>query len=130
MDAKVIMVEGTVFPSTEQTIKVIENKKYGSAYSYSITPMSKLDNNDNTIYNDNNPQILRFVQRLENGDWIEGIQDEQLAYILLDRVKKLNEKIPSGWNKVKIKALEIYLSACKYRIKNRIAEKKFGTLKK
>ena len=129
MDAKTIMVEGTVYPSTEQTIKVIENQKYGSAYTYSISPMSKLNGNI-PVYNDNNPQCIRFVQRLEEDTWVEGIQDEQLAYILLDRVKKLNEKIPSGWNKVKIKALEIYLSACKYRIKDRIAEKKFGTLKK
>lgn len=123
------MVEGTVYPSTEQTIKVIEDQKYGSTYTYTISPMSKLDG-DVTIYNDNNPQIIRFVRKLADGTWVEGIQDEQLAYILLDRVKKLNEKIPSRWNKVKIKALEIYLSACKYRIKDRIAEKKFGTLKK
>ena len=129
MDAKTIMVEGTVYPSTEQTIKVIENQKYGSAYAYSISPMSKLDG-DITIYNENNPQHIRFVQRLADGTWVEGIQDEQLAYILLDRVKKLNEKIPSVWNKMKIKALDIYLSACKGRINQRIAEGKFGTLKK
>ena len=129
MDAKTVMVEGTVYPSTEQTIKVIENQKYGSAYAYSISPMSKLDGNV-TIYNDNNPQHIRFVQRLTNGTWVEGIQDEQLAYVLLDRVKKLNQKIPSVWNKIKIKALEIYLSACKYRIKERIANNKFGKLLK
>lgn len=129
MDAKTIMVEGTVYPSTEQTIKVIENQKYGSAYAYSINPMSKLENGK-TIYNENNPTHLRFVQRLEDGTWAEGLQDEQLAYVLLDRVKKLNEKIPSAWNKMKIKALEIYLSACKYRIKERIANNTFGTHKK
>lgn len=129
MDAKTIMVEGTVYPSTEQTIKVIENQKYGSAYAYSINPMSKLENGK-TIYNENNPTHLRFIQRLEDGTWAEGIQDEQLAYVLLDRVKKLDEKIPSTWNKMKIKALEIYLSACKGRVKQRIADGKFGTLKK
>ena len=129
MDAKTIMVEGAVYPSTEQTIKVIENQKYGSAYAYSINPMSKLENGK-TIYNENNPTYLRFVQRLEDGTWAEGIQDEQFVYVLLDRIKKLNEKIPSAWNKMKIKALEIYLSACKYRIKERIADNKFGTLKK
>lgn len=129
MDAKTIMVEGAVYPSTEQTIKVIENQKYGSAYAYSINPMSKLENGK-TIYNENNPTYLRFVQRFEDGTWAEGIQDEQLVYVLLDRIKKLNEKIPSAWNKMKIKALEIYLSACKCRIKERIADNKFGTLKK
>lgn len=129
MDAKTIMVEGIVYPSTEQTIKVVENQKYGSAYVYSINPMNKLEDGK-TIYNENNPTYLRFVQRLEDGTWVEGIQDEQLAYVLLDRVKKLDEKIPSTWNKMKIKALEIYLSACKGRVKQRIADGKFGTLKK
>lgn len=129
MDAKTIMVEGTVYPSTEQTIKVIENQKYGSAYAYSIKPMSKLENGK-IIYNENNPTHLRFVQRLEDGTWAEGIQDEQLVYVLLDRIKKLDQKIPSAWNKMKIKALEIYLSACKGRVKQRIADGKFGTLKK
>lgn len=130
MDAKTIMVEGVVYPSTEQTIKVIENQKYGSAYAYSIIPMVRLDSNNTTIYNENNPIHLRFVQKLEDGTWVEGIQDEQLAYILLDRAKKLNEKIPSVWNKMKIKALDIYLSACKGRVNQRIAEGKLGTLKK
>lgn len=129
MDAKTIMVEGAVYPSTEQTIKVVENQKYGSAYVYSINPMNKLEDGK-TIYNENNPIHLRFVQRLEDGTWAEGIQDEQLAYVLLDRVKKLDQKIPSTWNKMKIKALEIYLSACKGRVKQRIADGKFGTLKK
>ena len=129
MDAKTIMVEGTVYPSTEQTIKVVENQKYGSAYAYSINPMNKLEDGK-TIYNENNPTYLRFVQRLEDGTWVEGIQDEQLAYVLLDRVKKLDKKIPSTWNKMKIKALEIYLSACKGRVKQRIADGKLGTLKK
>ena len=78
MDAKTIMVEGTVYPSTEQTIKVVENQKYGSAYAYSINPMSKLENGK-TIYNENNPPHLRFIQRLEDGTWAEGIQDEQLV---------------------------------------------------
>lgn len=130
MDAKLIQVEGCVFPSTEPSIEVHENCKYGSAYAYKINPMSKLDENGNTVYSTTNPIFLHFVQCLEDGTWVEGIQDEQLAYILLDRVKKLNEKIPSAWNKMKIKALEIYLSACKYRIKERIANNKFGTLKK
>ncbi len=129
MDAKTIMVEGAVYPSTEQTIKVVENQKYGSAYVYSINPMNKLEDGK-TIYNENNPTYLRFVQRLEDGTWVEGIQDEQLAHVLLDRVKKLDRKIPSTWNKIKIKALEIYLSACKGRVKQRIADEKFGTLKK
>lgn len=130
MDAKTIMVEGVVYPSTEQTIKVVENQKYGSAYAYSIIPMARLDSNNTTIYNENNPTHLRFVQKLEDGTWVEGIQDEQLAYVLLDRVKKLDKKIPSVWNKMKIKALEIYLSACKGRVKQRIADGKLGTLKK
>jgi hypothetical protein len=128
MDAKTIQVEGTVFPSTENTINVIENKKYGSAYAYSIQPMSRLDSDNHTVYSTEHPVFIRFVQRLENGKWLEGVQDEQLAYILLDRVKKLDAKFSSPWNKLKIKALEIYLSACKYRIKERIANNKFGKL--
>ena len=130
MDAKTVQVEGCVFPSTEPSIEVHENWKYGSAFAYKINPMSRLDENGNTVYSTTNPTFLRFVQRLEDGTWAEGIQDEQLAYVLLDRVKKLDQKIPSTWNKMKIKALEIYLSACKGRVKQRIADGKLGTLKK
>lgn len=132
MKHKTIPVEGCVFPSTLQTISVVEDPKYGSAHTYFVLPLHEtIKHNDKytPVYADD-VITIQFVQRLEDGQWISGIQDEQLAYIMLDRTKKLNEKSPSAWNKIKIKALELFLYACKFRIKERIANNKFTQLVK
>ena len=44
---------------------------------------------------------------------------------ILEDVKKENS---TGWNKLKIKALQIFLSACKYEEKKRIADKCYNEL--
>ena len=61
---------------------------------------------------------------------IPGWQSEQLALILLDRVKKLNAKYPSDQNSKQIEGLEMYLAACKERIEERINRGVMGELKK
>ena len=55
---------------------------------------------------------------------------EQLALILLDRVKKLNERYPSEQNDKQIEGLTMYLQACKDRVEERINRGVMGELKK
>lgn len=66
----------------------------------------------------------------EDGTIIPGIQDEQLALAMLDRIKKLNTVYPSKINLLQIKALEIFLDACKLRKDDRIARGVLGKLEK
>lgn len=73
---------------------------------------------------------IQFVQKSEDGSVIPGWQSEQLALILLDRVKKLNTKYPSDQNSKQIEGLEMYLAACKERIEERINRGVMGELKK
>lgn len=44
-------------------------------------------------------------------------------------LKEVEREIPSNWNKIKIKALKIFLSACKYAHKKDEADKKLNDLK-
>lgn len=72
---------------------------------------------------------LQFVQKNEDGTVIPGLQSEQLALILLDRVKKLNAKFPHPTNEKQIAGLEMYLDACKERVQERIDRGVMGELK-
>lgn len=105
-----------VFPSLEPTIEVIPNDGYDSKKQTS-TYIDKTD-------------TIQFVQKNEDGSVIPGWQSEQLALILLDRVKKLNAKYPSDQNSKQIEGLEMYLAACKERIEERINRGVMGELKK
>ena len=49
---------------------------------------------------------------------------------MLDRIKKMNSVYPSRVNDLQIKALEIFLDACKLRIDDRIARNVMGKLEK
>ena len=68
--------------------------------------------------------------RNDDGSITPGLQSEQLALILLDRVKKLNERYPSEQNDKQIEGLTMYLQACKDRVEERINRGVMGELKK
>jgi hypothetical protein len=48
---------------------------------------------------------------------------------ILSIIKEVEQEIPSNWNKIKISALKIFLSACKYTHKKDEADKKLNDLK-
>lgn len=117
---------GVVYPSTLNTVKVVDDPKYGGAHEY-ILQNSRGYNNNRAEYDDSTTKI-RFVQKSEDGSIIPGVQDEQLILVMLDRAKKLNKVYPSKWNNMKIHALNIALDACKGRVRGRIADGIMGEL--
>lgn len=117
---------GTVFPSSLNTIQVVNDEKYNGAHKY-IIQNSRGYNNGRAEYDDSYTK-LNFIQKNEDETIIPGVQDEQLILIMLDRAKKLNAVYPSKWNNIKIHALNIALDACKGRVKGRIADNIMGKL--
>lgn len=73
--------------------------------------------------------LFSLSTKHEDGTITPGWQSEQLALILLDRVKKLNEKFPCEQNAKQVAALEAYLDACKERIDDRLSRNVMGDLK-
>ena len=73
---------------------------------------------------------LQFVKKEEDGTTVPGLQSEQVALILLDRVKKLNERFPHPSNEKQIAGLQMFLDACKERVQERIDRGVMGDLKK
>lgn len=120
------IANGTVFPSSLNTIQVVNDEKYHGAHRY-IIQNSRGYNNNRAEYDDSYTK-LNFIQKNEDGSIIPGVQDEQLILILLDRARKLNEVYPSKWNDIKVHALNIALDACKGRVKGRIADNIMGEL--
>jgi hypothetical protein len=121
-------LEFKVFPSEEKTIFVEDDDTYGGAHNYSAKTSVGF-NNGVAEYTENEIN-LRFVKKLEDGTMIDGLQSEQLVYILIDRTNKLNAKYPSGFNEEMLRGLNIYLDACKARIEDRLNRGVMGELKK
>lgn len=114
-----------VYPSNKETIEVIPDD---GAHRYRAQMCAGFVNGK-TKYVDATDTI-QFVHKHEDGTVTPGWQSEQLALILLDRVKKLNAKYPSDQNSKQIEGLEMYLAACKERIEERINRGVMGELKK
>ena len=118
-----------VYPSNEPTIEVIPDD-YGGAYYYRAKMSMGYDpKKKKNIYIDKTDTI-KFVHKGLDGTCQPGWQSEQLALILLDRVKKLNEKFPSEYNEKQIEGLQIYLDACRARIEDRLQREVYGESKK
>lgn len=117
-----------VYPSTVSTIEVDKNDGYEGAHKYRVRLCEGFVDGA-TKYN-SKQTTLQFVQKNEDGTVIPGLQSEQLALILLDRVQKMNEKFPCEENKQQIEGLEMYLAACKARVENRINRGVMGNLEK
>ena len=124
-------LDGTVFPSEERTIIVINDPIYGGAHDYEIAPcMGFHDGKTHYDFDPENPVRIHFIQKNDNGVVIPGIQSEQLALILLDRTAKLNSRFPSPQNEKMMKGLQMFLDACKERVQDRITRGVMGELKK
>lgn len=100
-----------VYPSNKETIEVIPDDGFNGAHRYRAQMCAGFVNGK-TKYVDVTDTI-QFVHKHEDGTVTPGWQSEQLALILLDRVKKLNEKFPCEQNAKQVAALEAYLDACK-----------------
>lgn len=119
--------ELVVYPSLESTIEVIPDDGFDGAYRYRAKMCAGF-NHGKTKYVDSTDTI-QFVRKYEDGTVTPGWQSEQLVLIILDRVKKLNEKFPCEQNAKQVAALEAYLAACQERIDDRLDRKVMGDLK-
>lgn len=77
-----------VYPSKTETIEVIPDDGFNGAHRYRARMCAGFVNGK-TKYVDATDTI-QFVHKHEDGTITPGWQSEQLALILLDRVKKLN----------------------------------------
>lgn len=117
-----------VFPSEEQTIQVADDPIYGGAHRYRIQHSAG--------FSDGEAQYVRreteiqFVQKNDDGTIITGVQSEQLAYILLDRAIKLNNRFPSPQNEKQIAGLRMFIEGCEERVRDRMDRGVMGNLKK
>lgn len=121
-------LNATVFPSSEKTILVEDDKIYGGAHKYEIKNCIGF-NNGETQYVESS-QTIQFVQKNDDGTMIPGLQSEQLVLALLDRHIKLNGRFPSRENIKMVEGLETFLEACKERVEGRISRGVMGELKK
>lgn len=128
MNKSVIVLDSTVFPSTEKTIGVDNDPIYGGAHHYYITNCRGF-NNGKTEYG-SDMQDIQFVAKHDDGTITEGVQSEQLALVLLDRAVKLNARFPSAHNEKQIAGLKMFLEGCKDRVRERIDRGVMGELKK
>ena len=120
----------TVYPSLQLTIEVILTDGYNGAHRFRLQLSEGFDSQKNTHNYIDKTTTLQFVQKNDDGSVTPGLQSEQLALILLDRVKKLNERYPSEQNDKQIEGLTMYLQACKDRVEERINRGVMGELKK
>lgn len=107
----------TVYPSKTETIEVLPDDGFSGAHKYRARMCAGFVNGK-TKYVDATDTI-QFVHKKEDGTVIPGWQNEQLVLIMIDRIKKLNEKFPCEQNAKQIAALQDYLDACQERIDER-----------
>ena len=117
-----------VFPSDEKTIFVNTNDGYEGAHDY-IFKVTTGKKNGKTEYL-NEYETVQFVQKTDDGTIYTGAQDEQLIYILLDRIKKLNDRFPSVYNDKVIRGLKTALEGFEDRVRDRLDRGVLGKLEK
>jgi hypothetical protein len=125
------LLNATVFPSTEKTIRVddqLDGPEYGGAHSYNFQN-SEGFKDGKTIYVDSY-QNLDFVMKRDDGSFQPGLQSEQVLIALIDRHKKLNEKFPSREGALAITKMEEALHWLQARVQERIDRGVMGDLKK
>lgn len=130
MEEKFGIVENNiVYPSEMPSISVKWDEKYKGAHHYIFRNCLGYQDGEYK-YIPGSEQEIQFVMKNEDGTVIPGLQDEQLALAMLDRIKKLDAVYPSKMNSLQIKALEIFLDACKLRKRDRITRGVMGKLEK
>lgn len=122
------ILNGNVFPSTHDSIFVEDDYPLSGAHDYMAQESLGFKNGE-ALYSPSF-QTIRFVKKLEDGTIIPGLQSEQLALILIDRHKKLNDRFPSDQNQKMVDGLEMFLEACRERVEDRINRNVMGKLKK
>lgn len=121
-------VDGTVFPSVEKTIQAVYDEQYGGAHCYVIREcLGFADGRTSYV---NSAQVIQFIQKLDDGTVIPGLQSEQLVLALIDRHRKLNARFPSPQNEKMIHGLEMFLEASRERVEDRMNRGVMGDLKK
>ena len=115
-----------VFNSIEPTIETIPTDGYDGAHRYRVRLCNGFNKKTQTADYVDKTTTLQFIQKNEDGTVIPGLQSEQLALILLDRVKKLNAKFTHLTNEKQIAGLEMYLDARKERVQERIDRGGYG----
>ena len=123
-----VPIDAVVFPSDERTIQVVKDEEYGGAHCYIIRECLGYVCGE-TAYADSS-QVVQFIQKLDDGDIIPGLQSEQLVLVLIDRHRKLNARFPSEQNEKMIRGLEMFLEASRERVRDRINCGVMGELKK
>jgi hypothetical protein len=124
-------LEYQVFPSTDKTIRVVHDAIYGGAHTYVIQNSLGFNPATQQAETGTNVHVITFVHKPEgDAPMQEGLQSEQLAYVLLDRCQKLNARFPSEHNAKQIAGLEMFIQGCRDRVESRLAAGTMGQLKK
>ena len=119
-------VDGTVFPSEEKTIQAVYDETYGGAHCYIIREcLGFADGRTSYV---NSEQVIQFIQKLDDGSVIPGLQSEQVVLALIDRHRKLNARFPSAQNEKMIRGLEMFLEASRERVEDRMNRGVMGNL--
>ena len=126
--ADVKPIDAVAYPSDEPAISVADDTTYGGAHCYVIREC--LGFNDGKTQYIETEQVIRFVQKNDDGSMIPGLQSEQLVLALLDRHEKLNARFPSEQSVKMIAGLRMFLEACEERVRNRMERGVMGELKK
>jgi len=125
-----------VFPSTNKTIKVIDDSTHKENEVGYLNPCHLYEINECVGFQNGETQYvpstqnIQFVQKNTDGTVIPGLQSEQLALVMLHRLETMNEKFPSIFNDLQKQGLKLYLLGCKMRIEDRFSQGVMGTLKK
>lgn len=122
------LLNACVFPSDEKTIEAVFDGIYGGAHCYLIRECLGFVG-EKTVYT-NIKQVIQFVQKLDDGSIIPGLQSEQVVLALIDRHKKLNARFSSPQNEKMIEGLEMFLEASRERVEDRMNRGVMGDLKK
>lgn len=134
-----VELEARVFPSELRTIvtMVKEGDLYGGAHHYGAMNCLGFENGETKYQVEKHGeelapkgQMIQFIEKLDDGTVIPGLQSEQLVYILLDRHKKLNAWFPSAQNEQMLKGLQMFIDAAESRVKERMDRGVMGELKK
>jgi hypothetical protein len=121
--------QSSVFPSDISTVIVHdEDDAYGGAHKYSFTNCLGFSAGE-TQYAPST-QTIQFVQKQDDGNVIPGLLSEQLVIALIDRQKKLNARFPSPHSAKAIAGLELFLTAQRERVEERLQRGVMGQLAK
>lgn len=118
-----------VYPTNEISVIAYEDDMdYGGAHRYSM--LNCVGFIDGQTKYDGGEQTIQFVQKLEDGSIVPGMQNEQLLTILIDRMQKLNRKFPFRENAIQITKLQEALMWQEARTRERIDRGVMGNLEK